>query len=179
MKKGGGKAKGSAFERQVCKALSLWVSHGKNEDLFWRSAMSGGRATVSKKKGKLLNRQAGDISAVAPEGHALTDLFYVECKFVKKLGVSTFLFKRTGLLNQFWNVAHREARQHGRAAMLIAKENKGGVLVFCDERRVQGFPWACAAHIATRISLKTGARIWVMEFEAMVSSKFTARYRTC
>jgi hypothetical protein len=51
MRKGGGKQKGSQFERDVCRELSLWVSHGKQEDVYWRSAMSGGRSTVAALKG--------------------------------------------------------------------------------------------------------------------------------
>jgi len=47
MRKGGGKAKGASFERDICRRLSLWVSAGKQEDVFWRSAMSGGRSTVA------------------------------------------------------------------------------------------------------------------------------------
>ena len=46
MRKGGGKEKGSSFERLVCKRMSMWLSKGERDDLFWRSAMSGGRATV-------------------------------------------------------------------------------------------------------------------------------------
>src|SRR5215216_6431446 len=38
--------KGPQWEREVCRALSLWVTNGERVDVFWRSAMSGGRATV-------------------------------------------------------------------------------------------------------------------------------------
>lgn len=119
-----GKGKGSSFEREVCKRLSLWVSHGKREDLFWRSSMSGGRATVGRKRGKDLRHHAGDISAVAPEGHALTDEWYVECKFYRSLEIDNFcLGERNGRLYKFWKTTSREARSYGRRPMLIAKQN--------------------------------------------------------
>jgi hypothetical protein len=83
VKKGGGKGKGSSFERKVCVLLSLWVTNGKKKDAFWRSSMSGGRATIHVKRGDK-NRQAGDIAAVAPEGHQFTDVFFAECKHVRR-----------------------------------------------------------------------------------------------
>src|ERR1700686_1673675 len=117
MRSGGGKGKGSSFERKVCKALSLWVSAGKHVDLFWRSAMSGGRATVAHRRQIVQSeaagttwpsappvRQAGDITAVAPEGHKLTDLFLVECKHYRDLDFDLFIFKK-GRLYQFWKTA--------------------------------------------------------------------------
>ena len=36
--------KGSEFEREMCKCLSLWWTDSKRDDVFWRSAQSGGRA---------------------------------------------------------------------------------------------------------------------------------------
>ena len=130
MAKGGrGKAKGSAYERSVCKRLSLWISHGQSEDLFWRSAMSGGRATVAAKSGKRLDRQAGDISATSREGHALTDFYYVELKAYRHLAIDSFLIKNTGILVQFWQVALREARRYNRSPLLIVKQNNMPELV--------------------------------------------------
>lgn len=122
------KAKGSGFERRICKALSLWVTDGVREDVFWRSSMSGGRATVA--KGKV--RQAGDICAVAPEGHALVDQFFIECKSYRSLGIGQFLICGAGPLAKFWKVACREAEKYERAPMLIAKQNGLPALVLLD-----------------------------------------------
>jgi hypothetical protein len=119
MRPGGGKAKGSQFERDICVKLSLWVSAGKRKDLFWRSAMSGGRATVS--RGEV--RQAGDITSVAAEGHILTDYCYIECKFVKDLGLTSFILDNKGALATYWKVALREAKSYKREPILIAKQN--------------------------------------------------------
>src|ERR1700726_4969976 len=81
MRSGGGKSKGSGFERQVCRQLSLWITHGRHQDTLWRRGLSGGRGAVNRKLGIGNRTQCGDISAVSPEGHKLTDLFVVECKF--------------------------------------------------------------------------------------------------
>jgi hypothetical protein len=124
----GSKAKGSSFERKICIALSLWVSHGKHKDLFWRSAMSGGRSTVAHHCGEHV-RQAGDICSVSPEGHSLTDRWYIECKHLKSLRLETFLLQGKGPLKKFWKTACRQAQQYDREPMLIAKQNNGPILV--------------------------------------------------
>ena len=124
MRPGKGKAKGSAFERQICKELSLWVSVGEHQDLFWRSAMSGGRATVGAKKGIDLRRQAGDVSAVAPEGHSLTDRFFIELKTYKDLRLGLFFLEGKGPLAGFWKKACQEAKRYGKNPILIVKQNQ-------------------------------------------------------
>jgi hypothetical protein len=131
MRAGGGKSKGSQFERDVAKRLSLWVTAGKKEDVYWRAAMSGGRATVAKKAGRDV-RQSGDIVAVAPEGHALTNLFYIECKFYADLCVDSFLIENVGVLAKFWQHANKEAAKYQRCPMLIVKENRRDVLLIAD-----------------------------------------------
>ncbi len=128
MKVGGGKGKGSEFERIICKQLSLWITHGAKRDCFWRSAMSGGRATIAHGKGIDLRRQAGDISSVSPEGHALTDLFFVETKFYRSLDLGSFPLGK-GALAGFWKVAVKEARKYDRSPMVIAKENLRPIVV--------------------------------------------------
>lgn len=117
-----GKQKGSEFERQICKKLSLWVTDGKRTDVFWRTAMSGGRATVANAKGESV-RQLGDITAVAPEGHALSNPLVLECKFYKTLDIASFIIAGKGKLATFWRQTARLAYKHGRQPWLIAKEN--------------------------------------------------------
>ena len=133
MRRGGfGKRKGSGFEREICKILSLWVSGGHKEDVFWRSAMSGGRATVHHRKGTAI-RQAGDICAVAPEGHEFSEAWFVECKNIRDMRLSSFLLSDTGPLAKFWRVAQREANIHGREPMLIVR-SRGPIVVLTPSR---------------------------------------------
>lgn len=113
------KQKGGEFERETCKHLSLWVTGGERRDSFWRSAMSGGRATVA--KGAV--RQAGDICAVAEEGHSLTDRFYLECKFYKDLNIDRFFLEAKGAMAGFWRTTCQEAEKYGKVPALIAKQN--------------------------------------------------------
>jgi hypothetical protein len=133
MRSGGSKAKGSSFERKICVELSLWITGGKMKDCFWRSAMSGGRATVHSRS----VRQAGDICAVAPEGHVLTNQFCIECKHVKKLDIASFILNNRGALAKFWKQACKQAQDQLRQPLLIAKENGREPLVLCRPRALR------------------------------------------
>lgn len=123
MRAGGGKNKGSSYERWVCGKLSLWVTGGKIEDGLWRSAMSGGRATVHLKRGTKI-QQVGDICAVRPELHDFCAKFYIECKHVKSLDIESFLIRGKGLLAKFWKTACQEAKSHDRIPLIVARQNR-------------------------------------------------------
>lgn len=76
-------AKGPKFEREICKQLSLWWTQDDEEPtdaVFWRTSMSGGRATVRQKKGKKTKNQLGDICATDPAGQPFMDLVSLELK---------------------------------------------------------------------------------------------------
>jgi hypothetical protein len=73
-------AKGADFERDISRTLSLWWSHGERDDIFWRTSMSGGRATVRRKVGKATAYQAGDITATDPIGAPLIKATVIELK---------------------------------------------------------------------------------------------------
>lgn len=128
VKAGGGKSKGSSFERDVCRRLSLWVSEDKHEDVFWRSSMSGGRATVAHKRGIRLTAQAGDICAIHPLGQPFLDNYLCECKHYRDLQLRGLL-TGGGKLIEFWREACTQADRYGRKPMLIAKQNNLPVLV--------------------------------------------------
>lgn len=169
-----GKAKGSEFEREVCKALSIWVSGGTHEDLFWRSAMSGGRATVGRKQGKNHQRHAGDISATSPEGHVLTDKWYVECKFYKDLAIQSALLKGIGKLSMFWREACEQATHYRRMPMLIAKENMSPCLVLMPTAHLIT-PTGVAAYPAAMLGRMAILRADVLSFEGMLKLPFRDR----
>jgi len=75
-----GRGKGGNFEREFCKMLSLWWTLGERDDVFWRTAGSGARATVRKRKGKDTHGQYGDVQAVDPIGEPLMRLCTIELK---------------------------------------------------------------------------------------------------
>lgn len=178
MRKGGGGQKGAAFERGMCKRLSLWVSHGKREDLFWRSSMSGGRATVMKRRGITLAAQAGDIVAVDKAGQALTADFYFELKHVKNYQLDSFITKNTGRLAAYWYRACQEASEYGKSAVLIARQNQFPTIVVCGidignvlTDRVLGIRRGYRAQIF--IPGERGCEIWWLD--KLLSLKFAYR----
>lgn len=128
-----GKLKGGAYEREIAVALSKWISSGEREDVFWRSSLSGGRATVSRKKGKLLKTSAGDLSAIHPLGQPFLNKFYPECKFYKDLEYQGIVTGK-GILVNFWKSTIIEADSYGRHPMLIAKQNRIPTVVFMQVR---------------------------------------------
>lgn len=64
--------KGPGFERGFCKRLSLWWSGHKRDDIFWRTAGSGARATARAKKGLRTADSYGDVKAEHILGKPLT-----------------------------------------------------------------------------------------------------------
>lgn len=126
------KAKGAGFERSVCQRLSLWVSGMAREDVFWRSAMSGGRATVRRNlnRGPQHTAHAGDITATHALGHLLLDHFLIECKFYKDLQLALIVFGSAGTLERIWHTPVKQAKENARLPMVVAKQNMKDELVF-------------------------------------------------
>lgn len=73
-------AKGSTFEREICKALSLWWTAGASDAVFWRTSNSGGRATVRGKGKRKTVNQHGDITFTDPVGLPLLQALTFELK---------------------------------------------------------------------------------------------------
>lgn len=73
-------AKGAQFEREMCKAFSLWWTKGKRDDIFWRTSNSGGRATARAKKSLETKWQYGDMGFIDPIGESLIHTVVFEFK---------------------------------------------------------------------------------------------------
>ena len=117
------KQKGSSWEIQICRLLSMWISEGKRVDVFWRSAMSGGRATIGLDRGFKHKAQAGDISAIAALGERLLDHFIIESKFYKDLQLTNMVLKENGFLYDFWTDLTTKATVFDKQPMLIGRQN--------------------------------------------------------
>lgn len=123
MRAGGSPRKGGDFERDTCRRLSLWVTVGRRDDVFWRSATSGARATVQLGKGIINLAQSGDMSAIDPEGYEFVRTTFVEMKHRKDLGIGRGLVCGTGDLANFWRTACVEASKYDKRPLLIARQN--------------------------------------------------------
>jgi hypothetical protein len=119
----GSKNKGSAFERQICRKLSLMVSDGKRTDCFWRSAMSGGRARLQVNKDIINTMQSGDISSISTDGFWLITAYTIEVKHYKDLQLASGFLNNSGFLYSFWESLKNDCRVTKKLPLLIAKQN--------------------------------------------------------
>lgn len=133
MKAGAGNLKGGAFERAVCRRLSLWVSNGTRYDIFYRSAMSGGLATIELRKGRVNVVQSGDICAVDPLGYPFVRSNFIELKHYKDLALARGFVCDTGTIARFWRKTCGEAAKYGKRPLLIACQNYYPTLAITNE----------------------------------------------
>ena len=127
-----GKAKGSGFEREVSKKLSLWWSEGTDDSLFWRTQNSGGRFTVRKKVGLQTDGQIGDIASTSPLSKPFTDTFVVELKSYKNINLWSIITGAKGTLVDWWDKLSNEAYEDHKIPLLIVKENFKPILLFSN-----------------------------------------------
>ncbi len=111
--------------------LSKWISNNLQEDIFWRSAMSGGRATVAHKQGKRLASQVGDISCIDPIGNHFSSTFAIECKFYANLDYQGLLTGKGKLLS-FWAEINEQARRYSKRPFLVARQNRMPTFICLD-----------------------------------------------
>lgn len=135
MRPGGGKYKGSGFEREIGAALSTWLSNGERDDLVTRTVISGGQFTQSAKSGKLRG-VPGDLMSSHPVANQFFEQFVMECKFWKYLPLFELLFPRPG--NKTENeLMYAISKVKGEAEqtkkpywMLVARQNYQRTIAF-------------------------------------------------
>lgn len=153
--------KGGAFERKMCKTLSLWFSHGERDDIFWRTAGSGARATVRMKTGKMTADSAGDISAIHPSAKKLTRLCIFELKrgYSQKnrsAGISLLTMidklesEKDPILIEWFKKLQNELKDHDRRfGFIIFKRDRKNICIafysstfdYLKERNVKKYFW--------------------------------------
>lgn len=177
-KKGGkGKRKGSKFERQLCWALSRFVDPDGTDTIFWRSAMSGGRATVQQHKGIKNVNQAGDITCIDEKGAWLTGMFCIESKFYKDLDIDSGLLSGMGLLAKFWKKHCKVSKKNDRHPLLIAKQNRTQTLALFDGRGHHAFQAMGHETNPVMISYKLKPNAIICLFDKVFKPKVTREDR--
>lgn len=121
---GRGAAKGAAFEREIAKRMSLWISDGASKDLLWRSAGSGGRSTQRRKQtGKGIEYHASDIAPLHPDAAPFVDAFTLECKNYASLDLhQLFYMPQESTMAKWWAQACRDAASVDRIPLMVCKE---------------------------------------------------------
>jgi len=138
--------KGSDWERTVSKRFSLWWTDGDRDDIFWRTSVSGARATIRAKQGKKTKNQYGDLSFTDPIGKPLIDYFLVELKRgYPDLGVLLLIDGRQKIpvLVKWWKKAEEERifGERNAAILIIKRDFKHPIIVFDCEvfSRIESF----------------------------------------
>lgn len=126
MKQGGGKAKGSQFERDIARRLSWWWTNGETDEVFWRSPSSG----VMKRPGA-----AGDISALYG-GDELIDLIFIELKYYKEVEYTAWLTKgiKSQVLDWFAKASDERREVGQKYVWLIIKANRHNPVLVVSSR---------------------------------------------
>lgn len=133
MKSGGSKAKGSAWERQLSKILTKWLTGQDKEYYFYRSPGSGALATVNFGNKTL----SGDLIAIKLEGSFFTEIFNIEAKNgYENASFDKFLKdNKNDVLQAFWNQSVRDAEKSDKLPLVMFK--KKGMpnpwLCFCSK----------------------------------------------
>mgnify|MGYP006275998071 CR=1 FL=1 len=138
-KRKGNPGKGSSFERDFARKLSLWWSDGQADDWFWRVGGSGGRATQRAKSGKGTANGCGDIAAQGGDGQRLLNLVTFELKRgYNSATIQDLLDKPEGpnQMRDFIEQAKRSASIAGTPYwILVVKRDRREELVITDYNR--------------------------------------------
>jgi hypothetical protein len=137
---GGGHAKGSNFERDICRVLTKWITGESRPEIFWRTSTSGGKFT-QEAKGGIRGKMPGDIMSIDKKGAWLLPpdgAFVLECKNVRKVDFSRVLDGK-GNLMEWWGKHYELCRSCGRRPMLIFKESVRKPMVMFSREDWVGF----------------------------------------
>ena len=134
MKNGGGKAKGSEWERHTGRSLSLWLTNNERKDIFSRNVLSGGTFTLAESKGARSSHMPGDLMAAHPLAFRFLERFSVECKHLASIGLEAHFWDPKGGkdLGEIIQLAKRQAASIGLEYMLVARQNHRDPLVFVN-----------------------------------------------
>jgi len=112
--------KGSAFEREISRYLTKWVTGNDKPYLYWRMPGSGMIATVSEENKEL----SGDIISLRIEGAFLTDKFSIECKtgYISADFWKTLKNNKNDELKLFWKQALFAGNKTNKSAIIIFRK---------------------------------------------------------
>ncbi len=168
-------AKGSNFEREICKQLSLWWTNNKRDDVFWRTSGSGARATTRSKTKKKTFGQYGDVQATDPIGQPLIDLCTIEIKrgyskstFADLIEESTTANAKPCMYTQFIEQAKRDCEKANTPwwLLIVKRDRRKAIVIF--PHRLFNFIWTQTN--GCRIRFKKNHIIYVLKLDHFLSA---------
>lgn len=117
MKPGGGRVKGSSFERKVAKMFSEWCGHKVN-----RTPLSGGWGNAA------AHGTCGDL--VVEKKYQKLFPFTIECKCHEKWCLDDLLHNEKSQIYKWWNQAKVEARHAKKIPLLVMARNFVQPIIF-------------------------------------------------
>jgi hypothetical protein len=116
-----GKAKGSGYERQICKHLSIWIQGTEKPYLFWRQPASGGLSTID---GRNSENLSGDIRSINTTSEWFCGIYSVEIKTgYPDASLDKFLkYNKSDPLRAFWVQCIDDANLSEKRPLLIYKK---------------------------------------------------------
>lgn len=174
--------KGNKFERDVCRALTKWITGSEKPELFWRSATSGAKATQDAKGGHK-SKMGGDIVSVDAQGLWFTKCFSIECKDRNDYGNLDLVFIGKGDFLKWWNQTLADAGRMNKVPMLVFKRFRGEVLVAFPAWLATGSVYASGVKIsdAEPVMIIYGADrfgIAIYQFDVWLQRTMPSRIRT-
>lgn len=156
MRPGGGKSKGSGFEREVAKKIvKAFSKFGIKETDCYRTPLSGGHRVASK-------ADPGDL-VISPELRELFP-FTVECKRVEAFSLVHLLVpsavrekKKSWLENKFLDQAVRETLPKTRPLLVVRRNNEEPLALFESVPMLEGLP---CLRFERRSTMKRPPRPW-------------------
>ena len=130
MKRGGGKQKGSSFERYTAKFLTRWLTGKDRPYAFYRQPASGGIFTIFEECGDM----SGDIRAMLPIAIPMMQKISVECKNgYPHTNFHQHLKHTKGFqIKKFWIQCLSDATKSSKYPMLIFKKQGLNAIVGID-----------------------------------------------
>jgi len=117
-----GKHKGSNYENQVSRNLSMWLTKGQDKKIFLRSDNSGATYTIYQRRSKSLDNHAGDITSNGPIADLVLKYFCLECKAYKDIGLWSLITKQ-GCMYQWWVKHIKLCNEINKTPILVVKQN--------------------------------------------------------
>lgn len=166
-KKTNNKEKGNKFEREISRKLSLWISEGARDDIFWRTAGSGAMATNRFKKKVDTEHNEGDLKCDHPDYAWFLNKIYTELKrgYAHWGGLGELLkfqLNKDGLWSE-WNDIKKVGR--GKKGMLIWKGDRQPISIISDLAIFQ----SCRNVIQVKNCIVKSDPIWIISWDDFTS----------